>query len=99
MERQAMSRLVLDEILGQCAPVGNKNMKWPATFYIHIRDDVLLFTRSEATDNSSQLLEMRADEDAGFEATRAYILALVGIQSLQGSIAAEQILLAQASSS
>jgi len=98
MERKAMSPLVLKEILDQCAPVGNKGLKWPETFYIEVRDDVLLFTRSQSSERNSQLCEMRAAEDAGFEATRAYILALVRIQSLQASIVAAQVLLAQAPS-
>jgi hypothetical protein len=83
MESRWFFVAVLDEIAAQCAPQGNKKFTWPGAFCVHICDDVLIFTRPEATDRSNALLEMRADEDIGFEATRGYILALARIRLLE----------------
>jgi len=91
MERSMMDKDVLDDILGHCAPIGKKNMKWPLTFKIAISNRRIKFTTIE-----DELLLRMTCEDAGFAATKSYIQALATAALLKASIAAARILISLA---
>ena len=91
MERSAVDGGVLDMIMGYCAPVGNKHLKWPTTFKVAISSSRIKFTTTE-----DKLLLRMTNEDHGFAATKSYLQALAKIQELKGVIGAADLLLSLA---
>jgi hypothetical protein len=67
--KKAISRAVREEIRGYCAPVGNKNFKWPSECLVYIGTRIVRFR-----DLDDKFLIQITSEDHGFDSVRAYTL-------------------------
>lgn len=67
VRKSDIPKTLRDELLGQCAPVDNKDIKWPSTFHIEPSATCIRFT----TEDGKEMFEI-TDDQYGFYATHAY---------------------------